>query len=153
MKQASVWLSVKIAILVLTFLSSVIKPLGGADALSPAEALTLAAVVTPVWILMLLLVVDIQAINPRSDAEWHYPRLTDSLLNFGQPLSFFHFFAFYSGSMAAGSLLAHLATGVENLWWVGAGAGTALGLLLGVRLCLLVFRWKRPKRHPGTESE
>jgi hypothetical protein len=75
MRRPSVWLIVKIAILVWTFVGSAIKPLGHVQPLSPSEALTLAAILVPVWALM---------------------------LNLGQPLRFFHFVAFYSVSMAVG---------------------------------------------------
>ncbi|MEM1108600.1 MAG: hypothetical protein AAGH99_07920 [Planctomycetota bacterium] len=99
--------------------------------------------------LMLLFVIGIQAINPLNDSQWLKPTHDANPLYLRNPLFFFHFAA-YLIFAAGGSLL------VSSLWrgWPALAHGVYLLLaapmiLLGIRICIRVFRHKLPT--PGQE--
>jgi hypothetical protein len=90
----------------------------------------------------MLLVVGIQAFNPRSDAEWAYPKWTLNPFRPGQPLQFFHFVGYFFLAAGVGALLRSLfihATPVsEPVVFTFWGAG----ILAGVWCCIRVFKKK-----------
>jgi hypothetical protein len=105
-----------------------------------AAYFAIASTVVPV---MLLLLLGIQALNPRSDPKWTFPAWDDNVLNFGQPLRFFHFIGTLMAATAVGASLSIMLGRTTDYWPIGGAGGLAMGLWLGVRLCWRMFSHKR----------
>ena len=142
--KGGVWLSVRLGLLGVTCLSNALlaepmapAPDGAVGALVQGGAVCLVAAV------MLMILIGIQAVNPRSATSWEYPAWTESFLDFSGPLRFFHFGAWYFAAAAAGALLGWLTRGVENLWLVSTASGAAIGTWLGVYVAWRLCKSKR----------
>jgi hypothetical protein len=89
----------------------------------------------------MLFVVGLQAFNPRSAILWAKPNWRTNPFSLKQPLQFFHMMDYYFivSVIAASvvSLLKHV-SGLEPLIPIALGTG----VLLGVKFCVLLFRWK-----------
>jgi hypothetical protein len=91
--------------------------------------------------LTMVIIVGLQAINPRSANLWTKPNWRVNPFSLRQPLQFFHlcgFFFIVSGMAAAGiSWVKHL-SGLEPLLPIALG----VGILLGVKACMVLFHRK-----------
>ncbi len=99
-------------------------------------------------LVILMILIGIQAVNPRSAASWEYPKWNKSFLDFSNPLRFFHFGAWYFAAVAVGATTGWLARGVENLWLVSSASGAAAGTWLGVNAAWRAYKWKRLPASP-----
>jgi hypothetical protein len=100
----------------------------------------------------MLLVIGIQAVNPRSDPKWFYPGWALNPFKLGQPLQFFHFGGYFIMAAGVGALLRSLfvhdtplAEPVVFTFW---GAG----ILVGVWCCTRVFRKKMVRNSAPPEQ-
>jgi hypothetical protein len=102
-----------------------------------------------------LLVVGLQAINPLSAPRWHRPTWASRPFSLGDPLAFFHFGGWYFMAGAIGLLISTLCTHSRGLVGPLSLACVGLGIIAGVRLCGVAWRWKfsqgnmQPGRHDG----
>jgi hypothetical protein len=90
----------------------------------------------------MLLVVGIQAFNPRSDATWAYPKWTANPFRLGQPLQFFHLGGYFFLFAGIGALLRWLFVRETPLLEPIALSAWGAGILAGVWCCTRVFRRK-----------
>lgn len=89
-----------------------------------------------------LFLVGIQAFNPRSDAEWAYPRWTLSPFELGQPLQFVHFCGYLLLAGGVGSLIRAVFVQATPLAEPVAFAFWGAGILVGVWCCCRLFKKK-----------
>ncbi len=100
--------------------------------------------------LAMLLLIGLQAFNPRSDPVWTYPRWTAYPFSSRQPLQFFHMGGYFVLASGAGGLL-HSMFGGRALPPEPVGlASWGAGILIGVWCCTRVFKRKmeRPELTP-----
>jgi len=99
----------------------------------------------------LVAVVGIQAINPWSPKVWRKPAWRESFLTFGDPIRFFHFVAFCTVAAGCGRFLPPL-VGAGRLDLLGAAwlCGGAV-VLLGVKLCMHVYKSKYDSGTPESQ--
>ncbi len=142
MTSGVVWRWVRVGLMGLAFLSSL---LSAAPRVTPMPAtlvvgrLVLGVVVTPI---LMVLVLSLVALGPRSRNGWTYPAWSDSLLRVFEPLRGFHFGAFMIGSSALGAAAANVIDGRTDYWPV-VGIGLAAGMWIGVNVA-----WRL---HPAQE--
>jgi hypothetical protein len=99
-------------------------------------------------IFSMLFVLGIQALNSRSAVVWSKPDWRVNPFSLKQPLQFFHMMGFYlivSGVAAFAVMLLARQSGLEPFIPIAIGGG----ILLGVRCCILLFRWKFPSPETG----
>jgi hypothetical protein len=136
----NVWLLIRAVVILLGAL--------GASAFLPGPQspfvggqVTLLLVFFGFGVIAMILVIGLQAINPRSAPVWTEPDWHVSPFSLTQPLQFFHMMGFHFIAVGAGAavltLIRHLA-GVEPLLPVALGTG----VLLGVRCCIVLYRRK-----------
>ncbi|MCX2783648.1 hypothetical protein [Microbulbifer thermotolerans] len=90
----------------------------------------------------LQVVIGLQAFNPMSAKTWSRPNWRLNHFNFKQPLQFFHFGGWF---MLVGSIpyLPEIIEGNQECLFLAAmPASFGLGILIGVRLSVLIFRKK-----------
>jgi len=95
-----------------------------------------------IWPLMLLLVVGVQAINPRSAKIWRKPSWNLSPFLFSEPLQFLHMggFFFLAGGLGYATATPFVGIGLAPVALAITFSG--LGILLGIRICMMVFSKK-----------
>lgn len=148
------WLKIRIGLIAFGFVSALFVPRARFEELRSFPSWVLAvvagfAVVSLALIpVMLLFVIGIQTINPFSDKEWTPPTHHSSPFRLGNPLLFFHFGAFFIGAGGLGLLVSSLWNG---LFAAAHGLLVVLGslmLLVGVRVCMRVFKHKMAAGSP-----
>ena len=142
-----VWLVARIAV-VLTGVFGAPGFIPGRDSPFGGGSMTLLLSLFGFGIVSMLFVIGIQALNPRSAIVWSKPdwRVNPFLLK--QPLQFFHMMGFcliVSGVAAFAVMLLSRQSGLEPFIPIAVGGG----ILLGVRCCVLLFRWKFPSPETG----
>lgn len=90
----------------------------------------------------LTLIIWIQATNPLSDQKWDYPQLNKFSFNLKQPIIFFTFCSLCSISHGVGAIIGIAFSGlpIHAEFFISLVIG--IGLLIGVCLCLLIFKKK-----------
>src|SRR3569833_1100756 len=138
------WVYVKVGLIVVTFVAAWFGTNQDFDPGIPLPQL--AAAVFALGVLGMLMVIGIQAINPRSAAAWSYPQWTANPFSMKQPLQFFYFGGYFTLACGLGMLLqamsAHAGAPRPAVVLTFFGAG----LLAGGWCCTRVFRRKMAPR-------
>jgi len=92
-------------------------------------------------VIALFLIVGIQAFNPLSAPTWRRPGWTLNPLTMSEPLQPFHLIAWHVLATGVAATSLSLTSGIQSLQTV-APLAIGSGCLLGVWLCVLVFRHK-----------
>ena len=92
--------------------------------------------------LMLLFVIGTQAINPFSAKVWELPSWHSNPFNLKQPLQFFHLGSYLMMVSGISLIIFSLIKSINITPLHFSFFSFGLGCLLGVKLCILVFRWK-----------
>jgi len=142
------WLRFRLGLITLSFVVAIFAPVEQPDALmsSPTWVHVVEAVFLVVSLalipVMLLFVISLQAANPFSDAKWTPPTHRSNPFRWGNPLLFFHFAAFLSGAHGSGLLVSSPWKGPIVAAYGAVVLFGAFMLLVGVRLCMRVFKSK-----------
>lgn len=100
----------------------------------------------------LLFVIGIQSVNPFSDDVWTRPTHHSNPLHLGNPLLFFHFFAFFVGASGLGVVVSSLWNGLPAALHGILGLWGSSMILVGIRLCMRVFQHKLNVETPRNEA-
>ena len=90
----------------------------------------------------MLFVIGIQRMNPRSAAAWRYPSWLVNPFTMREPLQFFHLGGYFFLASGVGSLLRWYFVRTTPLFEPLLFTAWGCGVLIGVRLCTIVFRGK-----------
>lgn len=135
-----VWLLTRIAVVITGALSAQ-SFVPGPDSQFAGGSISLLLVFFGFGVIAMLFVVGLQAFNSRSAVLWTKPDWRLNPFSLKQPLQFFHMMGFYfivSGIAASVVTLLRHVSGLEPFIPIALGAG----VLLGVKFCILLFRWK-----------
>lgn len=91
---------------------------------------------------MLLAIIGLQALNPWSDDLWTRPTHRSNPFRLGNPLLLFHFAAYFAAASGLGVLVSSLWHGLYAAAYGALGILGAASVLVGVRLCMRVFKHK-----------
>jgi hypothetical protein len=136
----NVWLVIRTAVILLgalgahSFVPSAHSPFVGGSSVLLLAFLCFGLFAT-------ILVVGVQAINPRSAPVWTVPDWHVNPFSLTQPLQFFHLMSFHfiaCGACAAVLTVSRHTVGVDPLLPLALGVGT----LSGVRCCMVLYRRK-----------
>ena len=86
----------------------------------------------------ILFICFIQTVNPRALDKWAKPSWVLNPFNYKQPLQLFDLGGYYFLSIGIGCLVLGLAREPKTWLWE-MPLGIAVGVLAGVRLCVLIF--------------
>src|SRR5262245_51276970 len=89
----------------------------------------------------ILFIIGIQAFNPRSAAHWRYPSWVCNPFTLREPLQFFHFGGYFFLAAGIGGLLRFALDRSTPIFEPIVFACWGGGIVLGVRLCVALFRW------------
>src|SRR5690242_20222232 len=132
------WAYVKVGLIIVTFVTALFAQNQDFDPGIPLPQL--AAAVFVLGVLGMLMVIGIQAINPRSAALWSYPHWTANPFSMKQPLQFFYFGGYFTLAGGFGMLLqamsARAGVPIQAVTLTFFGAG----LLAGVWCCTQIGR-------------
>lgn len=134
------WAWIRFALVIAGFVGSLFMP--PEPAAVPSLQWGTLAVVIVLMPVSLLFVVWLQFINPRSAAVWRYPRWGINPFMFSEPLQFFHLAAFVCLAQGLGFLIKLGMTRTPVFPEALIGLIMGVGMLLGLRLCTVVFRRK-----------
>ena len=90
----------------------------------------------------MLFIIGIQAFNARSAAVWAYPHWTRNPFTMREPLQFFHFGGYFMLAGGVGGLVHYAYDRSAHVTQPVVLAAWGFGMLMGVRVCTLVFRRK-----------
>ena len=142
------WTWVRVVIVILSF-AIALFPSPKTASVPPLdwEALLAALLVIPIG---LLFVVGIQRVNPRSAPVWRYPDWSLNPFTMKEPLQFFHFASYVFLAGGVGHVIRVAVSSNQATLDDLFGAAIGVGLLIGVKLCAVVFRNKMgPKKEPA----
>ena len=136
----NIWLVVRAAVLMLgTLGASSFVP--GPRSPFAGGSVTLLLMFFGFGVIAMMLVVGLQAINPRSASVWIKPDWHVNPFSLKQPLQFFHMMGFYFIVVGLTAIvltqLRHL-SGLEPCLPIALGAG----VLVGIRCCVSLYRRK-----------
>ncbi len=136
----NIWTWIRIILLGVSFLAVLFGP-ATLDDVPPVDWYGLVAILV-LTTLGLLFVIGLQNFNPRSAPVWNIPSWQTNPFQLSQPLQFFHLGGYFALSVGVGIILKTLIRGWTlqpgTFMWVVFG----IGLLVGVQLCVMVFRRK-----------
>ena len=138
--EIDVWLVTRIA-LVMSGALGATAFLPGPDSPFVGQPISFLLVFFGFGVIAMPFVVGLQAFNPRSGILWTKPDWRTNPFSLKQPLQFFHMMGYYfivSGIAASVATLLRHMSGLEPFIPIALGAG----VLLGVKICILLFRWK-----------
>jgi hypothetical protein len=142
------WFRIRLGLLVLAFVVALGNPAREFDTLwaMPVWMVWIVVVAAALGVLaiplMLLWVIGLQAANPGSDKQWARPTHQADPFRLGNPLLFFHFFAFVLAACALGALVSALWRGLPALCAGLTWGAAAVSTLAGVRLAMRTFKHK-----------
>ena len=87
-------------------------------------------------------IIGLQAFNPMSAKNWLRPSWQHNPFNFKQPLQFFHFGGWFMLASSLPYLPEVIEGNQESMFLAATLASFGLGMLLGVRLSVLIYRRK-----------
>jgi len=90
----------------------------------------------------MLLVIGVQFVNPFTSPKWTAPTWNSNFLNLRDPMHFFHLVAFMGVSGGVGLLACSPFVGLWVLFEGVSCLASSVSLLLGIRLCMKVFKSK-----------
>jgi hypothetical protein len=135
--QASRWVYIRIALILLSGIVSLVIPLG-TQAVPPIGWGSILAILTfsPI---ALIAVLAFQVANPRTAKPWPRPSWNLNPFNFREPLQFFHLAAYVCLAQATGNLV-HLAVSSVP-FYIEALVPLAMagGAFLGIQIFMLLF--------------
>jgi FtsH-binding integral membrane protein len=134
------WTWMRITLVVVSFISAFFMPL--APAASPPVEWSVLLVMLILIPFSLLFVIWLQFINPRSAPLWRYPEWNVNPFKFSEPLQFFHLGAFLLLAGGTGDLIKLAITRAPIFPEALVGPIVGAGVLLGIKLCTIVFRNK-----------
>ena len=139
----NVWTIIRLALVVLAAVAPFFLPTES----QPFQSITwqFLVVIVVALPLMLLFIVGIQAINPYSAPVWNRPSWSVNPFSTREPLQFFYFAAFVFVASGIGAVARLLALGVGSYVEALLPLVIGFGVLLGVALCMLVYRSKMAK--------
>jgi hypothetical protein len=134
------WAYIRAAIVAIAFLGGVFGRFAEEGAALPYAKLLPAAFTFGV--IGMIFVVGIQRFNSRSAPTWRYPAWGANPFTMREPLQFFHLGGYFVLASGVGALVHRVVDEsiplFEPLLFVSVGAG----VIVGVRLCTVVFRSK-----------
>lgn len=93
----------------------------------------------------LILIIGLQFLNKRASEIWKIPSWFLNPFNFKQPLQFFHFAAFFFVAIGVSSSISLIWKGFNCVFQAVLPLSIGIGLLIGIHLCLLIFKRKIEK--------
>src|SRR5262245_26024000 len=135
------WLYVRGGLVVVSFLDGAIAA-SRLDIALDQDFHEIAAAVFVFGIVAMLLIVGVQALASRSDAEWTYPSWRLNPFKLGQPLQFFHLGGYFFLAEGAGVLLRSLFVEAMPLGEPVVLTACGIGMLTGVWCCTRLFKRK-----------
>jgi disulfide bond formation protein DsbB len=136
----STWLYIRVAIIAFCFITGFIGT--GRELETGYPLLYMAAYVFAFGVVGMLFVIGIQAFNSRSATVWSYPSWNHNPFTLREPLQFFNFGAHFMIASGLGGLLHVAYDRTTPIVEPVVLAVWGIGMLVGVRLCTLVFRHK-----------
>jgi len=139
------WYKARVVLCVLGFIEGVVIAVLGLGAfvnISLVFTIVMIPVVALLSVPILLFVIGIQVRNPFQDRKWVLPDWDSNILNFRQPLNFFHAGAFMFIGAGTGCVIGSVFGGVA---YVAEGAvllAGGVGLLWGINLCSKLYKDK-----------
>ena len=142
----SIWRKIRIVVLALFFAQGLLCTSSDFEAISESIplALGMGLVIVPIVLipLGLLLVIGVQYINPFQDKQWTAPSMDSNFLNFKNPVHFFHAGGYFFAAAGLGMIVGAFYQGASNVIFGFGLLSGSIGLLLGVKLCVKVYRKK-----------
>lgn len=134
------WLFVRIALVLLSGVASLFVPVGPQAV--PPMGWSAVLVILFACPAMLVVVLAVQSINPRSDTKWRRPSWFLNPFNFREPLQFFHFAAYVLLAQGLATLVKVAVSPIPFYAEALVPLAMGVGIGGGIQLALLVFRSK-----------
>jgi hypothetical protein len=132
------WLFVRIALVLLCGVASLFVPVG--PQAEPPMGWGAVLVILFVCPVVLVVVLAVQSINPRSAAQWRRPSWMLNPFNFREPLQFFHFAAYVLLAQGLATLVKVAVSPIPFYAEALVPLAMGMGIGGGIQLALLVFR-------------